>query len=228
MNEIRIEESAPAIDETIIARYRMLSAALVSDALGGRHATTGIGPIGDSLDRFGGTPVVGTAFTVLTRPGDNLAVHRAVDDARPGDVLVVDARADMNWGIVGELVTSHAAVRGLAAILVDGAVRDRAAISGGAIPVFARGISHAGPQKLGPGALHAPVSICGVVVADGDLVIADQDGATFVPRAQLHSALAGAETIASGEDATRAAIAAGTWDRSWIAGAANWVETAEG
>ena len=126
---MRVYEQAPAIEESIRKRYEALSAALVSDAAvavnGARIATVGIGPIAGCLAPRGGEPIVGTAFTVLTRPGDNLAIHRAVTDALPGDVVVVDARGDMNWGLVGELVTTYAAERTIAALVVDGTGRER-------------------------------------------------------------------------------------------------------
>lgn len=229
MNKMRVHVQAPSIDSTLLKRYEELSAALVSDAAtavnGARVATVGIWPIANCVQARGGGPIVGTAFTVLTRPGDNLAVHRAATDARAGDVIVIDARGDMNWGLIGELVTTYAATRGIGGFVVDGAVRDASAIATGRIAVFARGLSHAGPQKLGPGELHGVVNISGVAVSDGDLVIADEDGVTFVERAQITSVLEASERIAAGEADTRAAIANGSWDRSWIATAAEWDES---
>ncbi len=137
-------------------------------------------------------------------------------DRRPGDVLVVDAHGDLESSIMGDLMTRYAMSRGVAAVVIDGAVRDRDFISNGSLPIFARGFSHIGPDKVGPGEIHVPVTIGGVVVHDGDLVVGDSDGVTIVPHARIDEALANAERIVNNEVETRRAIDAGTWDRSWV------------
>jgi regulator of RNase E activity RraA len=178
--------------------------------------TPGIQVVGNSLSSLGGRAMVGPAMTVRTRPGDNLVVHKALDLARPGDVLVIDARGELVNAILGELMTGYAATRGIAGVVVDGAVRDQNSISEGQLPVFARGFSHLGPYKSGPGEIHGPVSIGGVAVNDGDVILGDPDGVAVIPRARAWSALEAAEQVVAKEADQRRAIAAGTWDRSWV------------
>lgn len=221
---LRIYQRRPALDAALVGRFQHVPAATVSDALGPGWGAVGLGLIAGSLPADHDRSVAGRALTVKTRPGDNLAVHKAIDRAAAGDVLVVDARGDLECSVMGELMTMYAHSRGVAAIVIDGAVRDVAHLSKGTVPVYARGICHIGPQKHGPGQLHGQVSIGGVVVCEGDLVVADHDGVTVVPRHRIDETILEAERIVAVEDGARRAILAGTWDRSWIDGAATVVQ----
>jgi regulator of RNase E activity RraA len=160
--------------------------------------------------------MAGPALTVRTRPGDNLAVHKALDLACPGDVLIVDARSELVNAIVGELMVRYARSRGLAGIVVDGAIRDRAEISAGDLPVYARGVSHLGPYRTGPGEIHGPISLGGAPVHDGDVIVGDGDGVVIVPRARVEATVYAAEEIVVSESHQRRAIDAGCWDRTWV------------
>lgn len=124
---------------------------------------------------------VGPALTVLTREGDNLAIHRALDDAEPGDVLVINALGGTTRAVFGDLLAEICLAAGIAGVVIDGLTRDRAGIEEMALPVWARGVSPAGPAKHGPGAVNVPVACGGVVVHPGDLVCADDDGVAVVP-----------------------------------------------
>lgn len=223
MNIVRVHPAAESIDPGIVARYAALPTPVVSDSMHRTPGATGLRPIGASMSSLGGRSMAGTALTVRTRPGDNLAVHAALEKCRPGDVLVVDARGELTNAILGELMTSYAATRGFAGIIVDGAVRDHDPISAGNLPVFSRGISHLGPFKSGPGEIHGPATIGGVPIADGDLVLGDADGVVVVPAARLLDVIELAEAVAAKEEGQRADIAAGIWDRSWIGSAIQWI-----
>lgn len=224
MNTIRIHERALAVPSDLIARFARLPTPVISDSSERATGATGLQPVGASLSSRGGSSMAGTARTVRTRPGDNLAVHVALERGGDGDVLVVDARGETTNAILGELMTTYAHTRGFEGIVVDGAVRDHDPISAGHLPVFARGISHMGPYKSGPGELHGTVTIGGVPVSDGDLVVGDSDGIVVVPAARMQEVLVMAESIAAKEEGQRVDIAAGRWDRSWIASAANIVD----
>jgi regulator of RNase E activity RraA len=163
-----------------------------------------------------GQVVAGPAFTVRTRPGDNLVLHKALDMASPGDILVVAGGGAEDRALLGGLMGFYAAKRGLAALVVDGAVRDLSELAQAAPPVFARAVSHLGPYKDGPGALRGPVSISGLVVACGDLVLCDEDGVTIIPRADAGEVVATAEAKMAAEMIEEQQIRDGTWDRSWI------------
>jgi RraA family protein len=141
--------------------------------------------LSDNLDRLPGAALrpfhrtrtlAGIAFTVRTRSGDNLAIHRALEEARPGDVLVIDGGGDQSRALIGEIMMEIAQSKQLAGYVIDGAIRDVSAFAQADFPCFARSAIHRGPYKFGPGESQVPVSICGMSVAPGDLVIGDEDG----------------------------------------------------
>jgi RraA family protein len=164
-----------------------------------------------------GRKLVGTAFTVKARPGDNLAIYHALPQLQPGHVLVVDGGGDTNNAVVGDLILAYAQQRGCAGFIVDGAVRDSAAFLEADFPCYARGVSHRGPFKHGPGALNVPVSIAGQVVNPGDIVVGDEDGIVTFPVADAERLLEAARRSAAKEDAVRAEIANGEVQQSWLA-----------
>ena len=204
-------KAAPS--EELLSRLRVLSTSLVSDVFGRWAGAPGIMPVTGLAP---GQVVVGPALTVRTRPGDNLVVHKAVDLAVPGEVLVVAAGGGNDRAILGGLLGDYAARKGLIALVVDGAVRDLTELRAVAPPVFATGVCHLGPYKDGPGEIRGPVAIAGLAVHDGDLVMADEDGIAVIPRDLIDEVTAAAEKKGRSEEQERAAIAAGTWDRTWL------------
>jgi regulator of RNase E activity RraA len=111
--------------------------------------------------------LAGPALTVKTRPGDNIMVHKALDLAEPGDVVVVDAGGDLTNAIIGEIMSAYAKQRGVAGIVINGAIRDADSIREGLFPVFAAGVTHRGPYKDGPGEINVPIAIDGMVIHPG-------------------------------------------------------------
>jgi regulator of RNase E activity RraA len=215
MNSVRINTAAPLPDEELVARFSALPVPAISDSLERTPGAVGLLPVGGCLDHVAGS-VAGPALTVRTRIGDNLAVHKALELARPGEVLVVDAGGDGTNAIMGELMARYAASRGILAAIIDGAIRDSQAVSEGDFPVFARSVSHLGPYKSGPGEIHGPVSLGGTTVLDGDLVVGDRDGIVIVPRSRAEEVADAAEAVVTKEEVEREAIDRGEWDRSWI------------
>ena len=163
-----------------------------------------------------GAKMLGMAFTVKTRSGDNLLAHKAIDMAAPGDVILVDAGGAMDHAIIGEIMTSHAAKRGIAGMVIDGAIRDADAIAASDFPVYARGITHRGPYKDGPGEINVPISIVGMVVQPGDIIVGDIDGIVAIPQAIAKQVIAATQAQSEKESQILAQIAAGTIDRSWV------------
>ncbi len=169
------------------------------------------------LTRFhAGRKLVGTAFTVKVRPGDNLLIYKALMQVQPGHVLVVDGGGEMTNALIGELILQYAQQRGCAGFIVDGAIRDSAAFHAADFPCYARGVSHRGPYKTGPGALNVPVSIAGQVVNPGDLVVGDEDGVITFPVAQAATLLEAARRSLAKETGISAEIATGRIDQSWL------------
>jgi regulator of RNase E activity RraA len=216
VNEIRLHPAAPQLDARLVERFRRIPVSALSDSLDSRPGAVGLQPVGDCLSHLEGWSMAGLALTVRTRPGDNLAVHKALDLARPGDVVVVDARSEVVHAIMGELMARYAHYRRLVGVVIDGAVRDRAEISAGELPVYARGVSHLGAYQTGPGEIHGPISLGGVPVHDGDVIVGDGDGVVVVPRAHAEATAEAAEKVVVIEADQRRAIDEGRWDRSWL------------
>src|SRR5918997_5060226 len=190
-----------ALGFRLIATFPRPDAALVE---GFRNAATG--HVGDALGRSSAmdasikpvSPVVsfcGVAFTVKTRPVDNLVVWKALELAQPGDVLVIATGGHLAHSTWGDLTSRVAAGRGLAAMVTDGAVRDLDGIVEAGLPVFAAAVTPNSPQKDGPGELNVPVSCGGQVVQPGDILIGDGDGVVVVPREDAAIALVELERI---------------------------------
>lgn len=160
--------------------------------------------------------MAGPALTVRTRPGDNLMVHKAIDMAEPGDVIVVDGGGDVTNALIGELMLAHAKKRGVAGFVLYAAIRDRDAFRIVNLPTFAAGVTHRGPYKMGPGEINTTVSLNGMIVAPGDLVLGDGDGVLAVPFDETETVLAAARRKQAAEQAQMQRIEAGTEDRSWV------------
>ncbi len=137
-----------------------------------------------------GAAVAAPAYPVACTPGDNLAVHVAVTRAPRGSVLVVDVGQVADRGYWGEVLTTAAEAAGLAGLVLDGGVRDVAALAAHGFPVFSATIALTGATKDKPGTVGVPARVGGVLVAPGDWVVADVDGVTFVPGAALDDVLA--------------------------------------
>jgi RraA family protein len=164
----------------------------------------------------GGGKLCGPAFTVKVAPGDNLMVHKAIDIAAPGDVIVVDAGGVLTTAIIGDIMSSLAAKRGVAGMVIYGAIRDSAEIGARRFPVYACGVTHRGPYKNGPGEINTAIALDGMVVNPGDIIVGDADGVVAVPLAQAEEILARARQQLAKETATLKAIARGKADRSWV------------
>jgi RraA family protein len=165
---------------------------------------------------YKGATLAGPAFTVKTAPGDNLLVHKALDLARPGDVVVVDAGGFPDHAIIGELMAAHARQRGIAGLVIWGAIRDSAELGAGSYPVFACAVTHRGPYKNGPGEINVPIAMGGMPVSPGDIIVGDADGLVAIPLDQAERILASAKAIVEKESAAMKQIQAGSVDRAWV------------
>lgn len=207
----RILERVRKVSAQDVKNFAAIPVANISDSMA---RMTAAGARLRPLHRGG--KLAGAAITVKSRPGDNLMVHKALDLAEPGDIVVVDAGGDLSNAIIGELMVAHAIQRGLGGIVIYGAVRDLDAIQGGSFPVFAAGVTHRGPYKDGPGEINVPIAIDGMVIAPGDLVVGDYDGLLCVGYDDIAAVYAAAKAKNDAEVAQMAAIQAGTSDRDWI------------
>jgi 4-hydroxy-4-methyl-2-oxoglutarate aldolase len=156
-----------------------------------------------------GLRLVGQARTVEAMVGDNSAAHAALALVRAGEVLVIDGRGHVDTALWGGIMTIAAIERRLAGVVIDGAVRDIAELRESGLPLFARGIVPRGPHKGFGGAIDGPVSVGGVAVHPGDLILGDDDGVTVVPLANVAQVLADAQKILAREDGMVKALRAG-------------------
>ncbi|MDP1680543.1 MAG: RraA family protein [Burkholderiales bacterium] len=171
-----------------IARARQFQAAILCDVAGRRGTLNArIRALHPAMT------VCGPAYTVEVRPGDNLMFHVALAVAKPGDVIVVDGRADNTCALFGDLMVTQAEAAKLGGFVVDAASRDTASLAAGNFPIFAAGTNPCGPTKGLPGRLSIPVSVGGVAVCPGDLVVGDVDGVVVIPRGEVEGVLAAAQ-----------------------------------
>ncbi|MCJ2072436.1 RraA family protein [Methylobacterium sp. J-030] len=207
----RIHPTPPTPNAAVVEGLRGLATGHISDAAGVVCAVPGvIRP----MHRSGA--LCGPALTVQTTAGDNLMVQKAVDLARPGDVIVVAAGGKLERALVGEIVSRHAAARGVAGFVVDGAIRDLDFIETADLPIYARGVSARGPSRLGPGTINAPVTLGEVIVHPGDIIVGDRDGIVCVPSAMAVAVAEAARALAEREQGFLKAIDRGSLDRAWV------------
>ena len=208
---LQIRKRQRQVDQAMVERFRAIPVANISDCMS--RMTAG-GPRLRPMHASG--KLAGPALTVKTRPGDNLMIHKAITLAQPGDVIVVDGGGDLTNALIGEIMVTHAARRGIAGFVIDGAIRDVDMISGGTLPVYAAGVTHRGPYKDGPGEINVPIAIDGMVINPGDLIVGDADGMLCVAYDDVETVHRAATDKMAAEAKTMAAIAQGRLDTSWI------------
>lgn len=158
----------------------------------------------------------GPACTVKVFPGDNLMVHKALDIAEPGDIIVVDGSGSRTNALIGDIICTKARHRGIQGFVIDGLIRDLPGIEELGFPVFARGTTAIGPLHRGPGEINFPVACGGTVVNPGDLIVADEAGMVAVPRDIVCTV---ADILTSQQESSRtylAAVRRGEFSNEWV------------
>ncbi|MBS6643985.1 MAG: RraA family protein [Clostridiaceae bacterium] len=159
----------------LISRFKGMPVANIDDNMGR------IAAVENSIVPIGKGQLLGSAFTVRVPQGDNLMFHAAMDLAKPGDVIVIDAGGFTDRAIFGELMAAYCKKRGIKGIVCDGAIRDKDSLSQMEdFPVYARSVTPNGPYKNGPGEINVPVVIGGKAVNPGDIVVGDEDGVIII------------------------------------------------
>lgn len=202
------------LEASVVEAFSQIPTTIVADVAGRRGAL-------DARVRSmtPGLSAVGTAFTVEVRPGDNLMIHAALMLAQPGDILVVDGKGDTSAALMGELMCAHALVTGIRAVVIDGVIRDVTTLRQGQMPVFALGSNSNGPTRTQGGRIGLPVSVGGVAVAAGDLVMCDDDGVVVVPRLEAPDLLEAARAKQASEARRMTDINEGRVLYGWLEGA---------
>ena len=206
---IRRNFARPAADE--IAPFLKAPTGWIVDAQGRRGALPHwIKPLSRQ------TRFVGTAMTVRTRPVDNLAPYAALKFAKPGDVLVVAADGGTSASVIGDILLGMAKNAGIVAAVTDSVVRDIEGINLVGIPMFAQGLSPNSPFKDGPGEVGGVITLGGVRIEAGDLMVGDIDGVVVVPRASVREVGAELKAVADKEAKMEAAVKAGATYPVWL------------
>ncbi|MBD7493739.1 RraA family protein [Klebsiella pneumoniae] len=203
-----ISERQSTISADVVSEFRSIPVAVAGDCMGRISGATGLQRYHQDVN----ISVCGPAITVKVRPGDNLMIHKALEQAQPGDVIVIDGGGDLTQALIGGLIRTTAQAKNIAGFIVDGAIRDLAEWVDGVVPVFAKGHTHRGPDKSGPGEVNVPISCSGMVVFPGDLVLADSDGMLAIKPAEVEAVLARAKTHLQKEEIIRKNNSAGTSD----------------
>ncbi|AUL46485.1 methyltransferase [Bordetella trematum] len=206
----RILPAAPVASSSVLQALAGIVTPHLSDNLARREGVAGL----HRYNRSG--KLVGTALTVKTRPGDNLMIYKAMMMVQPGHVLVIDAGGDLSNAVLGEIMKRYLQVHGCAGVVVDGAIRDVGAFEADSFPCYARGHSHRGPYKDGPGEVNVPVSIGGQVIQPGDLLVGDEDGLVSFPAEEAEALIAAARAHADKEARIMEEIAGGSKTQSWM------------
>ena len=210
---IRYEIERP--DPDVVSGFAAFEIPDISDLMNRLYTLRdGIGPVTRPDLR-----ILGTACTVKCYPGDNLMVHKSLDVAQSGDVVVVDASGSNTTAVLGELVSLKARHRGIAGFVVDGLIRDVTAIREMEdFPVFARGVTPIGPLHRGPGEINHPICAGGIVVNPGDVIVGDLNGVVCVPREIAPDLLQRLIDRTSSEADYTAAVARGEFSNAWVDG----------
>ena len=185
----RILPTPPRLDDALVRAFQGMASSNVADAMGR------FGFMDPGIQSRSGLPVCGIAVTVNARPADNLMIHKALQLAQVGDVIVVSTGGNLANAVFGELMCRTAVASRLGGLVVDGAIRDVDGITSLGFPAFSRTVCPGSCDKDGPGEINVAISCGGVVVQPGDLVIGDRDGVAVVPREHAQDVLAATKAL---------------------------------
>ncbi|HEY3382521.1 MAG TPA: hypothetical protein VGK32_12175 [Vicinamibacterales bacterium] len=200
----RIFTDLPRHEAALVDRFKGLASPNLADAMGRFHF------MDPGIVMRTALPLCGTAVTVMARPADNLMVHKAMEIAVPGDVLVVNTSGNTTSAVFGELMGNSAVAARLGGLVVDGAIRDVSGLAALGFPAFSRTVSAGGCDKDGPGEINVPVACGNTVVMPGDIIVGDQDGVVVVPFAEAEAVLKLVHALMDREVKRVAEIHAGT------------------
>src|SRR5690625_157793 len=187
--------------DSVIQQFKEIPTTAISDVLKGMN---NINPLVKPLkDEY---KIAGQAFTVKTAVGDNLALLKALKEAKPGDILVVDVKGDTYRAVAGDFVVGMMQTMELGGLVVDGVIRDIHDIKALNFPVFSKGTTVSSGGKNGPGETNVPISCGGASVNPGDIVVGDMDGVVVIPREKAEEVLEGAKAKIEADDEREAKI----------------------
>lgn len=199
-------------DKALVEGFRGLPTANVDDCMGKNAA------VDPSIKARNKATVLGTAITVKSPARDNTMIHKAIDMAQPGDVIVIAADGGMECALCGDIMMNYCKLLGLGGLIIDGCIRDIDEISQMEFPVFAKGINPNGPlTKTGPGEINVPVMFGGKIVCPGDIILGDETGLIVIKQDEAAEILKNAKALNKKESELLENLAKGIkLERSWI------------
>ena len=201
-------------DPEVMMQFKQIPASNTADVMGRSCA---MNPRIRLVSRPKDQMMVGPAFTVKCRAGDNLALHAALNLCSEGDVLVVSNEEDGTRALMGEVMMAYLHLqKKVAGIVLDGPIRDIDEIGTWDFPVYCTGTTPGGPYKEGPGEVNVPIACGGISVNPGDIILADPDGVIVIPRKDAAVVLEEAKKFQAADEGKLAKTRAGTIDRSWV------------
>lgn len=206
-----IRTDFPRLPGELVEGFREFETADVSDVLNRLYAMDGA-----IRNQVNDKELLGVACTVKVYPGDNLMIHKTLDIAKPGDIVVVDCSGAMSNAVLGDLVANKAVHRGIAGFVIDGLIRDLDGIIETGLPVYARGVTPFGPLHRGPGEINTPICCGGVVVNPGDIIKADSTGIAVIPRDFAAVILARLQDNRERMAAYVASVKKGDFSNQWV------------
>lgn len=206
----RIVTGFARVSDELVDAYRGKASSNVADAMGRFHF------MDPGMKSRTGLPLCGAVVTVNARPGDNLMVHKALQVAEPGDVVVVSTNGNTTSAVFGELMGHTAKGANLGGIVVDGAIRDVDGLKALEFPAYSRSVSPGASDKDGPGEINVPISCGNTVVMPGDIIVGDEDGLAVVPREDAEEVLEKVQELEEREKKRIHAIRSGELFKSEI------------
>ena len=210
----RIFLKKPEAPQELLDAFSTIPAANISDTMGrlvGMHPRI-------KLQSAPKNPInVGRALTIKTRSGDNLMLHKALNMAKPGDVIILSNDGGESYrSLIGEIMFTYLASTGAAGIVIDGPIRDIDAVREMELPIYGTGTNPAGPYKEGPGEINVPISCGGISVNPGDIIVMDADGVIVIPLQEAETVLKNARAFQEKDEAKLLAAQEGRAKRDWV------------
>lgn len=210
----RIFLKKPEAPQELLDAFSTIPAANISDTMGrlvGMHPRI-------KLQSAPKNPInVGRALTIKTRSGDNLMLRKALNMAKPGDVIILSNDGGESYrSLIGEIMFTYLASRGAAGIIIDGPIRDIDAVRKMEMPIYATGTNPAGPYKEGPGEINVPISCGGISINPGDIIVMDEDGVIVIPLQEAETVLKNARAFQKKDEAKLLAAQEGRAKREWV------------
>lgn len=201
-------------DPEVMAAFKQIPASNTADVM---ERSCAMNPRIHLVSKPKDQMMVGPAYTVKGRAGDNLALHAALNLCNEGDVLVVSNEEDDTRALMGEVMMAYLRhTKKVAGIVLDGPIRDIDEIGNWDFPVYCTGTTPGGPYKEGPGEINVPISCGGMSVNPGDIILADPDGVIVIPRKDAANVLAAAQKFQANDESKLAAAKDGTAKRDWV------------